>query len=89
MANSMLSIIPTRSMIENIGFGADATHTVTQNGPALTRGSMPDSLIHPANILADAEFNEAYSNVCVSGRLQKQFSRILLHLGRRLSAEVG
>ena len=86
MANSMLSIIPTRSMIENIGFGADATHTLTQNGPALTRGSMPDTLIHPTNILADAAFNEAYSQTCISGRIQRRLSGLLAQLGQKLGA---
>jgi hypothetical protein len=78
MANSMLSIIPTRSMIENIGFGADATHTVSQNQSTLTRGSMPDSLIHPNNILADAEFDERFSNKAQSNAWQRRLSTLLV-----------
>ncbi len=80
MANSMLSVIPTRSMIENIGFGADATHTLTQNGPALTRGSMPDSLIHPTNILADAAFNDQFSMKAQPHPWQRRLSRLLVRL---------
>jgi hypothetical protein len=76
MANSMLSIIPTRSMIENIGFGADATHTFTQNGPALTRGRMPDTLVHPTNILADAAFNDLFSNKAQLHLWQKRLSAL-------------
>lgn len=58
LMNSGLSIVPTKNMVSNIGFGADATHT-TQSGPfdklPLYNTTMPISL-HP-EVSPDREFD--------------------------------
>lgn len=51
-AQKWLNIIPSRNLIQNIGFGADATHT--QKGDpaqALPAGNLAFPLVHPAEVV--------------------------------------
>jgi hypothetical protein len=61
MTQSMLSIIPTVNLIENLGFGEAGTHTTGATGPGLTRGPVTWPLRHPEFVLLDYDFDLAFS----------------------------
>jgi len=52
--NRCVSVLPARNLVENLGFGADASHTTGAakpgNGPA---SGMPFPLLHPEEIIPD------------------------------------
>lgn len=81
MTNSLLSVIPNCSLIENLGFGPDATHTTAGSGPKLTRGQMPQQLVHPVRVLADARFDREFS-VAFQARTWKKW---IVRAGHRLN----
>lgn len=46
-----LAAFPERNLVQNIGFGADATHTTQEDSPlALSSGSLAFPLLHPEEI---------------------------------------
>jgi hypothetical protein len=49
----LLTVIPAMELVENIGFGAEATHTFDERSPLGPRGTLPLPLVHPAVIQAD------------------------------------
>lgn len=53
--NGYLSVIPSRNMISNIGFGSEATHTVNPNSVYSNspRGEVVFPLSHPVGVRAD------------------------------------
>ncbi|HEY2470439.1 MAG TPA: hypothetical protein VGI45_21770 [Terracidiphilus sp.] len=52
-----LSIVPSRNLIQNIGFGADATHTTRYNHSfAIPATSIQSPFHHPPEIAARAEY---------------------------------
>jgi len=68
--NSMLSVIPRVSLIENIGFGQEATHTATTS-QVLGRFEMEFPLHHPDRVIPDMLFETAFSNHCAPSSLTK------------------
>lgn len=56
-------IIPARNLVENVGFGMGATHTLNPlNSLLLPRShSLPPPYSHPASIAYDNEHDEAYA----------------------------
>lgn len=50
-----LAVIPAVELVENIGFDADATHTLDQASPLGPRGQMTMPLVHPRIIQADRQ----------------------------------
>ena len=48
-----LTVIPAAELAENIGFDADATHTLDERSPLGPRGTVPVPLRHPTVIQAD------------------------------------
>ena len=48
-----LTIIPAVELVENIGFNADATHTLDERSPLGPKGSLHFPLVHPDVIQAD------------------------------------
>jgi hypothetical protein len=49
--NKGLCILPDRNLVQNIGFGSDATHTVQKNSPyANLRVSPMQTIIHPQTV---------------------------------------
>lgn len=78
MSQGLLSIIPKVSMIENIGFGADATHTAPASQVTLERLPMSFPLRHPSFVLPWRAFDRAYSRRFARpgglGRLRKLLS---------------
>lgn len=55
-----LSIVPTRNLVVNVGFGPDATHTTSGNSPTQMRWEMQFPLQHPKLVLPDAEHDRLY-----------------------------
>ena len=62
LINSGLSIVPSRNLISNIGFGADATHTTNPATPHANVGryEIDANLSHPAYVLRDVAADAAY-----------------------------
>lgn len=51
-----VSIVPSRNLIQNIGFGADATHTITENPDyAIVAEAMYPPFRHPPDITVSTE----------------------------------
>ncbi|MBM5784073.1 MAG: nucleotide-diphospho-sugar transferase [Cyanobacteria bacterium K_DeepCast_35m_m1_288] len=48
-----LTVIPAEELVENIGFTADATHTLDEPSPLGRRGCLSWPLVHPSVIQAD------------------------------------
>ncbi|MFA6404803.1 MAG: FkbM family methyltransferase [Candidatus Paceibacterota bacterium] len=59
LLHNQLSIIPATNMIENIGFGADATHTKQTNSHLLIkRRAITFPIVHNSNIIADDNYDK-------------------------------
>jgi hypothetical protein len=54
-----LACVPARNLVSNIGFRADATHTVWDRHPAanLPRGTLPLPLVHPVRLARSFRFD--------------------------------
>jgi hypothetical protein len=74
--NSMLSIIPSVNLIENIGFGPDATHTADEH-KRVEMGQMGFPLRHPERVIPDARFDTAYSRRWAATPLTRRLLRRL------------
>lgn len=62
-SNSRLSIVPANSLIENVGFGKDATHTKTEGIKwPKTKDLDVENLIHPEFISPDKEKSKMMAN---------------------------
>jgi hypothetical protein len=88
--NGGLSIIPTRNMISNIGFGADATHTSdSSNGLAnQMRIEIDLRLVHPRIIMPNVIFEDINSknlfNINIFRYLGMKVKKRLKLLSRRV-----
>ena len=52
--NGLLTAVPASNLIENIGFGSDATHTLGESvDPVLPAGALKFPLTHPVIVAAD------------------------------------
>ncbi|HMJ67695.1 MAG TPA: hypothetical protein VK508_02305 [Cyclobacteriaceae bacterium] len=60
--NSGLAIVPEVNLVKNIGFGADATHTLNQNTDAssLEAHEIDLPLTHPPFVIRDVESEQKY-----------------------------
>ncbi len=86
LTNSLLSVIPAVSLIENIGFGQDSTHTSTGQS-ILQRHELSKPLVHPENVIPDGAFEEAFSVASCGGRLKKAAARLLHTINRTFAGE--
>jgi hypothetical protein len=62
LKNKQLSIVPAVNLISNIGFDADATHTVEKDNPAanILVEAMPSQLVHPSVMKPDFIYEEQF-----------------------------
>jgi hypothetical protein len=62
LKRNQLSIVPAVNLISNIGFDADATHTIEAANPAafIPIGSMPARLVYPSEIQPDFNYEERF-----------------------------
>jgi len=61
LINSGLSVVPKTSLIQNIGFGPNATHTTRKTPAAVNKpiSSMPFPIVHPPYMMIDRGFEAA------------------------------
>jgi hypothetical protein len=59
-----LSVVPTKNLISNIGFGPNATHTLDSSSSLanLATSKLEFPLVHPAGIRLDDEFDQEIQN---------------------------
>ena len=61
-----MSVVPRVNLVENIGFGSDATHTVNvAEAPALKQHSIGFPLVHPPSLLPLRSVGSSRSSNCV------------------------
>ncbi|MDP1625100.1 MAG: hypothetical protein Q8L64_04995 [bacterium] len=53
--NDGLCVVPNANLVENIGFGSDATHTANSNSQAVRASSFPPPYHAPSTVVADDE----------------------------------
>ena len=60
--HQQLSVVPAVTLVSNIGFDADATHTQQPNNPAanIPVKSLAQTLKHPGQVKADLIYEEKY-----------------------------
>ena len=75
-----LSCVPVKSLIENIGFGEVATHTIHQNNEIVKRHELNFPLVENYFVIPDREYDERY----LKG--ENIFLRILSRLKRILKS---
>ena len=75
--NSGLSIAPQKNLVKNIGFGADATHTVSANGKNsdLKTFDLDFPLKHPPFVLRDIERDRKYFSRFVKDMVLSKLKR--------------
>jgi hypothetical protein len=78
LSQSMLSVIPCRNLVANIGFSMEATHT-TGGEVSFERQSMEYPLSHPNWILPDPDFESAFSRR-FSSSITSRIRRRIAHL---------
>jgi len=58
MRSNGIAITPNTNLIENIGFGEDATHTKKNDNICMQKSNNIDNIIHPTNILVDQDADD-------------------------------
>ncbi len=90
-----LAVVPRINLIENIGFGADATHTLLeQDAPGAKPGTLSFPLVHPPAMTALRELDELDGRLSGSRtpdfrqrairRLKREFSTAQKRSGKRI-----
>ena len=80
-------IRPNMNLVQNIGFGPDATHTLETNHPAGRAASaMPIPLHHPQNLEADPAQDALLEWVNFSGMLKRQLHTAAQRINEKRAA---
>jgi len=61
LSQGMMSVMPCKNLVENIEFGADGTHTTSNDEGGLKRLRVDAPLVHPEFVLPDLDFDRAYA----------------------------
>lgn len=78
---------PNVNLVQNIGFGADGTHTLETNHPAgRTASAMPLPLRHPENLEADPAQDALLEWVNFSGMLKRQLHTAAQRISEKRAA---
>jgi hypothetical protein len=79
LINKQLSVIPRTNLIENIGFGADATHTKGAISNNLTQVSEILDIKYAPKVVENMKFNQKYLDTFVFGQslIRKVLNRVL------------
>lgn len=82
-----LTILPAVELVENIGFGSEATHTLDERSPLGSKGSLGFPLVHPRVVLADRArdadtFNRLYRKTFFS-EFQRKARKAMRLMGWR------
>jgi hypothetical protein len=86
LTNSLLSIIPTICLMENIGFGPDSTHAVDKES-ILQRHQLERPLAHPLLVLPDAAFDKCFSISSCGYRPKKAVAWLIQWLNSLLAGD--
>ena len=74
--NSLLSIVPKNNLIENIGFGEDATHTQKKSkNNSLLKNEIIFPLVHPSNVLTNFYYDKYFSEQLKSNKIKYILSK--------------
>nr|MCU0354663.1 nucleotide-diphospho-sugar transferase [Cytophagales bacterium] len=77
-----LSVVPHKSLVQNIGFGADATHTFEQIAFATQQSSeLAFPLRHPPFVLRDAVADNRYHATRLRTDWRKKIKKRLRRFG--------
>lgn len=77
-AQGMLSIMPARNLISNIGFGLDATHTLSKSRYAeMETSALEFPLRHPRMVVPDWVADRYTARSMYSGSMLRHFARFL------------
>ena len=90
LSQGLLSVIPCRNLITNIGNGSDATHPVGISSETLSSHSISTPLIHPEFMIPDHEFDQMFSKQLTpswAGRIRSELGRIRLTLNKQRGIE--
>lgn len=85
LINKGLTIIPKKSLIKNIGFGANATHTkgVKNAFDKIKRNKISNKLIHPSIIEADINYdNKFFYKLLIEGFAYSLFNIPIIILNK-------
>jgi hypothetical protein len=84
LVNNALSIAPRVNLVENIGFGAEGTHTTVME-PALSiaRRSIEFPLKHPVAMMPSRSLDHRDQMLCLPESIPRRLSRKLRSLSRR------
>jgi hypothetical protein len=58
----LLTCIPSVELVENIGFGVDATHTIDEESPLMVPEHLARPLIHPVVMQPRRDFDGYLTN---------------------------
>ena len=82
LIHNALAITPRKNLIENIGFGADATHTRrAEDVPAVRAGSLPFPLLHPPAMVPLSAMDELDGELS-GNRIPRIHERVMRRLRR-------
>jgi hypothetical protein len=88
LIHSALAVTPRKNLIENIGFGEGATHTLrAEDAPAVVAGTLQFPLLHPPALVALRAMDELDGKLSRS-RLPRFHERATRKLQRTLEAVV-
>lgn len=81
--NSALSVVPSKNLVTNIGFGEDATNTSAEGGPMsnIPRQELSFPIEHPKCVAVDREFDRRFHQLRPMSRRYKLFRTIRDLLG--------
>ncbi|MDL1983373.1 MAG: hypothetical protein LWX54_04150 [Deltaproteobacteria bacterium] len=84
-SNSGLSIRPSRNLVENIGFGNNATHTISKNKGinSAVKYELEFPLMHPNLFWVNAKLDQNFFNTHVSNSIAKRIIMRLSNLFNR------
>jgi hypothetical protein len=76
--NHGLSVIPSRNLVSNIGFGESATHTVNKDDEraAMSTFNCEFPIDHPTAVYPDRQYHEQYYDAVGASRLKRILSRV-------------
>jgi hypothetical protein len=85
LSQGMLSVVPCRNLIENIGFGGGGTHHGPGSSFGLKRHSMEFPLKHPSFVLPDIAFDRAYSSAFTNESTTPMWRKVARRIKRTVS----
>jgi hypothetical protein len=86
LSQGMLSAVPCRNLIENIGFSGGGTHISPGSHFSLSRLRLDRPLRHPDFVLPDTLFDQAYSRVFTTSNSQALWRKVARKLKNTIKA---